>query len=80
MRDNKSRFTKGAEEGTKITVNVPKLASIIYCMLLLLIFMPWISLVCRLEILKKLLSFFDNLLMMKVEEEKDTPKKNGLFS
>ena len=80
MRDNKGRFTKGAEEGMKITVNVPKLASIIYCMLLLLIFMPWISLVCRLEILKKLLSFFDNLLMMKVEEEKDTPKKNGLFS
>jgi len=80
MRDSKGRFTKGAKEGMKITVNVPKLSSIIYCMLLLLIFMPWISLVCRLQILKWLFSFFDNLLIMKVEEEKDTPKKNGLFS
>ena len=80
MRDSKGRFTKGEEEGMKITVNIPKLAIIIHCMLLLFIFMPWISLVCRLEILKKFISFFDNLLKMKVEEEKDTPKKNGLFS
>ena len=80
MRDSEGGFTKGAEEGLKISVNVPTLTSIIYFILLLFIFMPWISVVCRLEILKKLLSLFDNLFMMKADEEKETPKKNGLFS
>ena len=80
MRDSKGRFAKGSEEGLKITVHVPTLTNIIYWILLLIIFMPWISVVCRLEILKRLLSFFDNLLLMTATEEKDIPKKNGLFS
>ena len=80
MRDSKGRFTKGAEEGLKISVNVPTLTSIIYFILLLFIFMPWISVVCSLEILKKLLSLFDNLLKMTANEEKEIQKKNGLFS
>ena len=80
MRDSKGRFAKGPEEGLKITMHVPTFTNIIYWILLMIIFMPWISVICRLEILKKLLSFFGNLLMMKAGEEKDTPKKNGLFS
>ena len=80
MRDNKGRFTKSSEGGMKITMNVPTLGKIIYWFLLLIIFMPWISIVCRLEILKKILNIFDDLLMKSKEEEKDMPKKNGLFS
>lgn len=80
MRDSKGRFTKGPEEGLKITMHVPTLATIIYWILLLIIFMPWISVVCRLEILKRILSFFDDLLLMTTSEENETPKKNGFFS
>ena len=80
MRDNKGRFTKSCESGMKITMNVPTLTKINYWLLLLIIFMPWISIVCRLEILKKILNIFDDLLMKSKDEEKEMPKKNGLFS
>lgn len=80
MRDNKGRFSKSSEGGMKITMYMPTLTNIIYWLLLLLIFMPWISIICRLEILKKLLSIFDDLLMKYNDEEKEIPKKNGLFS
>lgn len=79
MRDNKGRFAKSSEGGMKITMNVPTLAKIIYWLLLLIIFMPWISIFCRLEILKKILNIFDDLLMKSKGEEKEMPKKNGLF-
>ena len=80
MRDSKGRFAKSSEEGLKITTKVPTLTDIIYWVILVLIFMPWISLIFRLELLKRLLSFFDNLLSLTASEEKEIPKKNGLFS
>ena len=80
MRDNKERFTKSSESGMKITMNMPTLTKIIYWLSFLIIFMPWISIVCRLEILKKILNIFDDLLMKSKDEEKEMPKKNGLFS
>ena len=33
MRDSKGRFTKGAEEGLKVSMNVPTLTNIIYFIL-----------------------------------------------
>ena len=77
MRDNKGRFAKSSEGGMKNTMNVPTLTKIIYWLLLLIIFMPWISIVCRLEILKKLLNIFDYLLMKSKEEEKIYQKRMG---
>jgi len=59
-----NRFTKSSEEGMKIIMKVPTLADMIYWVILVSIFMPWISLIFRLELLKGLLSFFDNLLSM----------------
>ena len=77
MRDNKGRFSKSSEGGMKITMCMPTLTNIIYWLLLLMIFMPWISIIFRLEILKKLLSIFGDLLMKYNDQEKEIPKKNG---
>ena len=79
MRDSKGRFAKG-QEGLKITMKVPTLTDMVYWVILVFIFMPWISLIFRLELLKRLLSFFDNLLSMSAGEKKEIKKKKDLFS
>ena len=78
MRDSKGRFTK--VEGLKISFHIPSFSNIVFWILLLALIFPWISIICRLDILKKLLSFFDDLMRIPKEEEKEIPKKNGLFS
>ena len=78
MRDAKGRFSKG--EGFRITLFIPTLTTLFYWMILLIILMPWISIISRLEILQKVLSIFEDLISKTKSEEKETPKKNGLFA
>lgn len=79
MRDKKGRFTKTVEEGLNIIIHIPSFKRIVYLVFLLAILMPWISIICRFELLKKILEKFDCLMIKPSNEEQEGSKKGGLF-
>ena len=80
-RDDRGRFTKANEDRIKININFPSIKKIILWALIILIFMPWISIIRRSDLPAKLLGLFDELITQANEaEKKENNKKNGLFS
>ena len=80
-RDDRGRFTKANEDRIKININFPSIKKIIFWALILLIFMPWISIIRKSDLPTKLLFLFDELITQANEaEKKENNKKNGLFS
>ncbi len=80
-RDDRGRFTKANEDRIKININFPSIKKIILWALIVLIFMPWISIIRRSDLPAKLLGLFDELITQANEaEKKENNKKNGLFS
>ena len=77
-RGANGRFIKSDEEGLKISFSLPSLSRIILWGLFLLILSPWIFIIIRFEIWKKIISKFETLLLIK-EEGNGPAKKNGLF-
>ena len=79
-RDDRGRFTKANEDRIKININFPSIKKIILWALIVLIFMPWISIIRRSDLPAKLLGLFDELITQANEaEKKENNKKNGLF-
>ena len=80
-RDDRGRFTKANEDRIKININFPSIKKIILWALIVLIFMPWISIIRRSDLPAKLLGLFDELITQANEaDKKENNKKNGLFS
>ena len=81
-RDDRGRFTKANEDWIKININFPSIKKIIFWALILLIFMPWISIIRKSDLPTKLLFLFDELINSQTNEDgkKENNKKNGLFS
>lgn len=78
-RDSKGRFSKKGDDGCKITFDVPPFKRIILWMFIVAVLLPWLSLIAKLEVLKKLLNLFDELMNPPIIENGNT-KKTGLFS
>ena len=78
-RDTKGRFTKKCEEGVKIILGIPSIKKIVIWILLIAIFMPWISIIAKYNIFKKILNLFDKLIRT-INEDDASLKKDGLFS
>ena len=77
-RDSNGRFIKNDGEGFKIVFTLPKLSYILFWGLLLIVLSPWILIIAKLEIWKKIVSSLEGLFLIK--EENNAPnKKNGLF-
>ena len=79
-RDPKGRFTKENSDdnkGYKLSLTLPSLTSLVCWVFLFIIIMPWAIILERSSVLKKILAFFDNILVPK--EETENAKKNGLF-
>ena len=80
-RDDRGRFTKANEDRIKININFPSIKKIILWALIVLIIMPWQSIIRRSDLPAKLLGLFDELITQANEaEKKENNKKNGLFS
>ena len=80
-RDDRGRFTKANEDWIKININFPSIKKIILWALIVLIFMPWISIIRRSDLPAKILGLFDELITQANEaEKKENNKKNSLFS
>ena len=69
-RDDRGRFTKANEDRIKININFPSIKKIILWALIVLIFMPWISIIRRSDLPAKLLGLFDELITQANEAEK----------
>ena len=76
-RDSKGRFKKN--EGSEFILTLPSIRNIIFYISLLIIFLPWITIVSKFNMLEKLVSFFEKLFSGKAEDVSETGKKNGLF-
>ena len=78
-RDSNGRFIKNDEEGYKIIFTLPKFSNVLFWGLLLIVLSPWILIIAKLEIWKKIVSSLEGLFLIK-EENNGPNKKNGLFS
>ena len=72
-RDSKGRF---AANGS-FSLTFPSLSSILYYIILIFIFMPWLIILSKLNLLEKLTALFDSI--FKEPETSEANKKNGLF-
>lgn len=78
-RDSKGRFSKKGEDGLKIIFDVPPIRRIIFWIFIFAVLLPWISIIARFELLRKILDIFDELMNPSINENGNT-KKGGLFS
>ena len=78
-RDNKGRFSKSSDDGLKITLGVPSVKKIILYLLLAIILMPWISILSKLNILRKIVDYFEYLLKLGNEDTDSNGKKMDYF-
>ena len=77
-RDNNGRFCKKGEESNEITISVPSIKRIVLWVSILLILLPWITIISRLNLIKKIESTFEALINGTGEENTENGKK-GLF-
>ena len=78
-RDSKGRFSKKGEDGLKLLFDVPPIRRIIFWIFISTVLLPWISIICKFEVLKKILDLFDELMNPSINENGNS-KKSGLFS
>ena len=82
MRDNKGRYMKQSEEGLKITFILPTIKRIILWILTIVLLMPWLLIIIRMDLPNLILLKFEEILLPRNEEiEKNGggDKKGGLF-
>ena len=79
-RDSKGRFSKQETNGGLILA-FPALSSILYWIILFLIFLPWLIILSKLSLLEKITILFDSIFkdIERPEPEPEPNKKNGLF-
>ena len=78
-RDNKGRFKKDDKEGYNININIPSIKILIYWILFIAIIFPWIVIGAKFVLLKKIMGFFEELLLSQTGENGENPKKSGIF-
>ena len=75
-RDSKGRFSKQAgNEGLVLTL--PTIQTILYYLVLIFIFLPWLIIVTKFNLFEKISSIFDSI--FKDTENTEQNKKNGIF-
>lgn len=77
-RDKKIRFSKSCEDGLNITLGIPSIRKIVTYLIIAFILLPWVSILSKFNVLRKILDYFEFLLKIGNEEDSNT-KKNGLF-
>ena len=74
IRDNISVIEK-----YNISINFPSFKPIALWGLLFVIILPWLYVLSKLNIFEEINSIFERLLSLSSNDEKDSPKKNGIF-
>ena len=70
-RDKKGRFAGKDDDnrGYQFNITFPSIRNIIFWILIIIIVSPWALIFERSNLLQKLLDFFENILILKVEPE-----------
>ena len=77
-RDGKGRFIK-TDDSNKIIIHFPTIKRILIWIVIIWVLMPWITIISKLNILKKILDLFECLFTKSNAENEDTTKKMGYF-
>ena len=78
-RDTNGRFVKKTNEENRLTLIFPSLKSLLYWILMLIIFFPWITILSKLNLFEKMKVILESLIISNNEENSDNGKKGGLF-
>ena len=78
-RDSNGRYIKKSDEESQLTLIFPPIKSILYWILMFIIFLPWILILSKFSLFEKINMVFDTLINGKNEEPAENGKKNGLF-
>ena len=78
-RDDKGRFSKSSEGRLKLTLDFPPIKKIIIYLILGFVLLPWILLITKLNLFRKVLDYFELLFKFDNEEIDSTPKKMVYF-
>ena len=77
-RDGKGRFIK-TDDSNKIIIHFPTIKRILIWIVIIWVFMPWITIISKLDILKKILDLFECLFTKSNAENDEIKKKNKIF-
>ncbi len=77
-RDKNGRFSKKAEEGTKLIFDIPPIKKILIWLIIFGVLLPWMSILSKFDVLTKILNLFDDL-MNPTANENGNAKKGSLF-
>ena len=77
-RDEKGRFIK-TDDSNKIILHFPSIKRIVIWIVIIWVFMPWITIISKFDVLKKILDLFECLFTKSNDENDETTKKNGIF-
>ena len=77
-RDEKGRFIK-KDDSNKIILHFPSIKRILIWIVIIWVFMPWITIISKFDVLKKILDLFECLFTKSNDENDETTKKNGIF-
>lgn len=75
-RDKRGRFAKNEE---LFTLTFPSFKNLIYWISILLIFLPWLIILSKFNLIGKVMDIFDSIFNEKSETAQETGKKNGIF-
>ena len=79
MKRNKNgRFARD-DDWYNISLNFPSFKAIVFWRLIFVIILPWLYVLSKLNIFEKINSIFERLFSLSSNDEKDSPKKNGIF-
>ena len=73
-RDEKGRFAKSCEDGLNVTLGIPPVRKIVTCLIIAFILLPWVSILSKFNVLRKILDYFEFLLKIGNEEDSTTKK------
>ena len=77
-RDEKGRFIK-TDDSNKIILHFTSIKRILIWIVIIWVFMPWITIISKFDVLKKILDLFECLFTKSNDENDETTKKNGIF-
>ena len=78
-RDSSGRYVKKNDEDNQLALIFPPIRSILYWIVMFIIFLPWILILSKFSLFEKMNMIFETLINGKNDEIPENGKKNGLF-
>ena len=78
-RDARGRFSKENGKSGKIVVNLPSFENVIFYLLLMIIMIPWIIIISKINIWDRIKEKLEELMALTAKSNEESSKKNGIF-